>query len=107
MFDQVCCGGVSCRRVDDEGKRPDPPRNEIAEEVTALISRPQCTATIDDSARNRLSRRVVIFKDRIGQRQERGRQAGHIVVKPLAIPPAVVASSAPAGLVIDFFEATL
>ena len=50
---------------------------------------------------------MVVLENRIDQRLKRRRQGRHVVVRSLAVAPAVVASAAARRLVVDFLPAVL
>src|SRR5262249_11433067 len=93
-------------RVDRQSERPDAARPEVGEEVAPAKRGSELQTAVDEAAGDRDAERVVVLVDRIDERQER-RGLIEVRMPPFTNRPAVVASSCPGRLVVDFLERAL
>src|SRR5204862_5060928 len=99
--EQACRARVPGRGIDRERDRPDPAADEIGEEVAALVLGAEAGAAVHVAAGNRGADAVVVLEDRIDERREGRRPRRDVVVRALAVAPAVILSAPAARFVVD------
>src|ERR687897_3468142 len=87
-------------------QRPDPPE-VVREEIAASLTAAKRLPAVDDAAGDGRTQAAAVFVNRIDQGLRGRWPVGHVVVRPLAVAPAVIAAAAALRLVIDLLESVL
>src|ERR1700680_1726071 len=106
MLNEVAGRGFARCGIDVQAERPHFALDEVTEKVAAEETRVERTAAVDEPTRNCVTDGMRVLKDRVRQGGE-WRYGRVEVIRAFTIPPTIVPTAVPGGLVVDFFPTVL